>query len=244
MTYNSWPLGNLPSEWQRPEPDLLKQYGYNWNDPREIINIFEEKLAEYAGSNYAVVVDCCSNAIFLSLQYRIFKGELEIGQEIVIPSQTYISIPMQIIHSKLKPVLENRTWSGIYELVNADLFDSAARFTKNMFVGRNSLQTLSFQIKKRLPIGKGGAILTNSLEAYTWLKLSSYDGRNLNSPYNSPNHVEKIGWHYYMTPEDAARGILIMDKLPPINLDTMDYSHYPNLLSYRNIESLLSREIL
>ena len=64
MTYNSWPLGDLPVEWQRPEPNLLKKYGYNWNDPREIIGIFESKLAKYAGSRYAIVVDCCSNAIF------------------------------------------------------------------------------------------------------------------------------------------------------------------------------------
>jgi hypothetical protein len=47
-----------------------------------------------------------------------------------------------------------------------------------------------------------------------------------------------------MTPEDAARGILIMDKLPSVNQDTMDYSHYPDLLSYKNIKKLLSREIL
>ncbi len=242
MTYNSWPLGTLPKEWQRPEPDMLKEQGYDWHDPREIIDIFESKLAKYAGSRYAIVVDCCSNAIFLSLQYRIFKGEVKIGQDIIIPSQTYVSVPMQIFHSKLKPVLEYRNWSGIYELINADIFDSAARFTKDMFVGGNSLQTLSFQIKKRLPIGKGGAILTDSLEAYSWLKLSSYDGRNLSIPYNSPNHVEKIGWHYYMTPEDAARGILIMDKLPSVNQDTMDFNHYPNLLNYENISGLLFGE--
>ena len=244
MTYNSWPLGRLPIEWQRPEPMLLKKNGYEWNDPREIIDIFERKLADYAGSKYAVVVDCCSNAIFLSLQYRLFMGELKIGEEIFIPSQTYVSIPMQIIHSNLKPVLVNETWSGIYELVNADIFDSAARFTKGMYVGENSLQTLSFQIKKRLPIGKGGAILTNSLEAYNWLKLSSYDGRNLNTPYNSPMHIERIGWHYYMTPEDAARGILIMDKLPAINEDTMNYSHYPNLLSYKELSAILGKGII
>lgn len=243
MTYNSWPLGTLPKEWQRPEPGILKEQGYNWNDPREIINIFETKLAKYAGSKYAVVVDCCSNAIFLCLQYRIFKGELKLGQEIVIPEQTYVSVPMQILHAKLKPVVESRNWSGIYELINADVFDSAARFTKNMYVGANSLQTLSFQIKKRLPIGKGGAILTNSREAYEWLKLSSYDGRNLESPYNSSNHVEQIGWHYYMTPEDAARGILIMDKLPTFNEDTMDFKHYPSLFSYEKISQRFSRKI-
>jgi dTDP-4-amino-4,6-dideoxygalactose transaminase len=139
-------------------------------------------------------------------------------------------------------VLENRIWSGIYELINADIFDSAARFTSDMFIGGNSLQILSFQIKKRLPIGRGGAILTNSLEAYTWLKLSSYDGRNLKSPYTSSNHIEQIGWHYYMTPEDAARGILIMDQLPLTNADTMNFEDYPNLLNYRNFKILIGED--
>lgn len=244
MTYNSWPLGGLPKDWQRPEPDLLKTQGYNWDDPRDIITIFEKKLAQYANSRYAVVVDCCSNAIFLSLQYRIFQGMLSVGQNVVIPEQTYVSVPMQLMHSKLKPVLENRAWSGIYELINADIFDSAARFTSGMYVGENFLQTLSFQIKKRLPIGKGGAILTNSKEAYTWLKFASYDGRNLDSPYTSADHIEQIGWHYYMTPEDAARGILLMDKLPLINEDTMTFENYPSLHSFKIIGGLLGQEIL
>jgi glycine C-acetyltransferase len=33
---------------------------------------FEKKLAEYSGSKYAVVTDCCSHALFLSLTYGYF----------------------------------------------------------------------------------------------------------------------------------------------------------------------------
>jgi dTDP-4-amino-4,6-dideoxygalactose transaminase len=98
-----------------------------------------------------------------------------------------------------------------------------------MYFGGNALQTLSFQIKKRLPIGKGGAILTDSLEAYNWLKLASYDGRDLNTPYTSNEHFQMLGWHFYMTPEDAARGILLLDQIPDDNPDTMDSNHYPDL---------------
>lgn len=229
MTYNSWPLGDLPISWQRPEPGMIKNQGYSWQDPREIIDIFENKLAKFAGSKYAVVVDCCSNALFLSLQYRINNQELQVGQEIEIPNQTYVSVPMQIIHAGLKPKFTKKYWTGVYELINADIFDSAARFTESMFVGKNSLQTLSFQIKKRLPIGKGGAILTNSATAYEWLKLASYDGRDLKTKYNSVEHVKSLGWHYYMTPEDAARGIILMDQLPNENADTMDSNNYPDI---------------
>jgi dTDP-4-amino-4,6-dideoxygalactose transaminase len=98
-----------------------------------------------------------------------------------------------------------------------------------MYVGNDALQILSFQIKKRLPIGKGGAILTDSPDAYKWLKLSSYDGRDLKTPYDSNSHVMQLGWHYYMTPEDAARGIILMDMLPSESEDSMSWSHYPDL---------------
>ena len=103
------------------------------------------------------------------------------------------------------------------------------RFTKNMYIQGDALQVLSFQIKKRLPIGRGGAILTDSRVAYEWLKLATYDGRNLDTPYDQDDHVQSLGWHFYMTPEDAARGIWLMDRIPEDNPDMMDFQHYPDL---------------
>ena len=223
--YNSWPLGKLPIEMQRKEPSLLKNLGYHWDDPRDIVDLFEQKLAQYAGSKYAVTVDCDSNALFLSLKYRKAAGFA------TTPIRTYISVPMQIIHAGLQPLFRNEKWSGCYELQPWNIYDSAARFTRGMYVGDDALQVLSFQIKKRLPIGKGGAILTDSIEAYNWLKLASYDGRDLKTPYDSDEHVKQIGWHYYMTPEDAARGIILMDMLPADNEDSMSWENYPDLSS-------------
>jgi dTDP-4-amino-4,6-dideoxygalactose transaminase len=243
MSYNSWPSGKLPEDWQRPEPEIIKEQGYDWKDPRDIIEIFENKLAEFAGSKYAVVTDTCSHALFLSLQYRIFSKELKIGQEVAIPCNTYVSVPMQIIHSGLRPVFKKIYWTGLYELINTNIFDSAARFVKDMYVGEDSLQTLSFQIKKRLPIGKGGAILTNSLEAYDWLKLASYDGRDLKTDYTSQHHMKMIGWHYYMTPEDAARGIILFDKLPVNDKDSMDSDHYPDLSKISVFNEFVNKEM-
>ena len=222
-TYNSWPLGKLPVEMQRTEPARLKELGYEWDDPRDIVEMFEEKLAKYAGSKFAVVVDCDSNALFLSLKYRQAHGT------VMIPVHTYVSVPMQIIHAGLEPIFQRKAWTGCYELSPWNIHDSAARFTKDMYVGNDALQILSFQIKKRLPIGKGGAILTDSPDAYKWLKLSSYDGRDLKTPYDSQSHVMQLGWHYYMTPEDAARGIILMDILPPESEDSMSWSNYPDL---------------
>ena len=40
---------------------------YNLSDPWDVVDLFERKLAEYAGSKYAVVVDNCTDALFLCL---------------------------------------------------------------------------------------------------------------------------------------------------------------------------------
>lgn len=224
--YNTWPLGKLPKEWQRQEPEMVRDAGYVWDDPREIVDIFENKLAKFAGSKYAVTTDCCSNALFLSMKYLKASGT------ITIPSKTYISVPMQIIHAGCNVSFENIEWSGQYQLKPYPIWDAATRFTRGMYTGDGTLQVVSFQIKKRLPIGKGGVIFTNDENAYNWLKLASYDGRDLNTPYMSENHVKQFGWHYYMTPEDAARGILLMDQLPEINDDTGGSNNYFDLSTH------------
>jgi hypothetical protein len=234
--YNPWPLGALPIEMQRPEPAQLLQRGYEWDDPRDIVGIFEEKLARYSHSRYAVLTDSCSNALFLSMMLRAVKGE------VVIPAQTYVSVPFQIHLAGATPVLRDLDWSGLYQLGETGIWDSAARFTEGMFVGGSALQCLSFQIKKRLPIGRGGAILTDSHEDYEILKTMSYDGRDLTLPYTSIAHVRGLGWHHYMTPEDAARGILLMDMIGATNADTMTHEHYPDLRQWPAVQSVLAGE--
>jgi len=97
-----------------------------------------------------------------------------------------------------------------------------------MYVGNDALQVVSFQIKKRIPIGKGGIVMTDSKEAYDWLKLASYDGRDLTKQYMDDD-FEMIGWHYYITPEDAARGILLMDQTPEWNEDTGNSNTYSDI---------------
>jgi len=231
--YNSYPLGKLPKEFQRPELDQVKALGYDWSDPRDVIDIFEKKVAEFAGSKYAVAVDCCSHALFLALKYErnnmnwVMKNVFD--PEIVIPKRTYVSVPMQIIHAGFQVRYEDREWSGVYRLEPFNIFDGAVRWRRGMYVGNDALQTVSFQLKKRVPIGKGGMILTDSEKIYKVLKLMSYDGRDLTLPYDHPNHVKTIGYHMYMTPEDAARGIILMDQVPDDNEDSGNNTTYPDV---------------
>ncbi len=230
--YNAYILGKVPREFQRPEIYQLKELGYKFDDAREIVDIFENKVAKFAGSIYAVATDCCSHAIFLALEYIKRNGELDKWVQpmrLTIPRRTYISVPMQIMHAGFNVGYEDIEWSGVYQLKPTRIWDGAARWTKGMYVGNNALQTASFQFKKRVPIGKGGMILTDDYEAYKLLKLMSYDGRDLTVPYDDPHHIKTIGYHMYMTPEDAARGIMLMDKISEINDDVCNYTNYMNV---------------
>jgi len=232
MTYSSWPLGMVPKEMQRPELDILKDFGVKFDDPREVVTLFEQTIAEFAGSNYAVAVDCCTNALFLCLK---LAGVMEV---VKIPYRTYCSVPMSIIHAGCVVEFEDRDWSGLYQLGYSyfsgsskharPIYDGAARFRKGMYIS-TSFHCLSFQLKKRLPIGRGGMILTDDKEAADWLRCASFSGRHFDKPYQD-DQFGMIGWNMYMTPEDAARGLLLFNKVKDGDLSDMwDHNHYPDL---------------
>ena len=167
---------------------------------------FEQKLAEYTGAKYAVAIDNCSNAIFLALKYEGIEG-----REITIPSRTYMSVLCEIIHAggkvKFEPV-DGKTLKGAYQLKPTRTWDSALRFTADMYMP-GSFMCVSFTGPyKHLKLSKGGAILTDDYKAYLWFKRMRYSGRRECS-YHEDN-FDIIGWNFYMMPELAARGLLLM----------------------------------
>jgi dTDP-4-amino-4,6-dideoxygalactose transaminase len=169
---------------------------------------FERQLAAYAGAPYAVAVDNESNALFLALTYDAVRG-----REIAIPARTYPSVPCEIIHAggrvRFMPV-EGTTLRGAYQLLGSRVWDSALRFTAGMYVP-GTFWCLSFTGPyKHLKLSKGGAILTDDHEAYCWFKRARFSGRR-----ECSYHVDKLdmlGWNFYMMPEIAARGILMMSQ--------------------------------
>ena len=225
MSYKSWPLGQLPQEFQRPELEQIKKLGYKWKDPRDVITMFEDKVAKFAGAKYGVAVDCCSHGLFLSLKF--YKDILKMKNEFIeIPSYTYCSVPMQIKHAGFNPKFKDIQWSGVYQLKPFDIWDGAVRWTKGMYKG--GFHIVSFQLKKRIPIGRGGMILTDDPAAAEWFRKMTYDGRDLNIGYMEDD-FQYCGYHYYMTPEDAARGIILMDQVPKKNLDSGNNRTYSDL---------------
>lgn len=174
---------------------------------------FEKMLCDYTGSPYAVAVDNCSNALFLCLM-----RENVAGKEISIPSRTYPSVPCEIIHAGAKvnflPIIGD-TIKGAYRLSPTLIWDSALRFTADMYLP-GSFMCLSFTGPyKHLKLSKGGAILTDDYNAYLWFKRARYSGRRECS-YHTDN-LDMLGWNFYMMPEVAARGCLLMANFYDMN---------------------------
>ena len=226
VKYLPWPYGKLGSK-ERSELTELKEAGYDFSDPIDIIDIFEKKVAKFAGSKYAIAVNSASSGIFLCLKHyqNTYGNQKDFPTTITVPSRTYISVPMTVVNAGFKVKFEDIKWKGIYDLEPFNLVDGATRWTKDMYVGDGALQVVSFQIKKRVPIGAGGMILTDNKKEYEWLKLASHDGRNMNVHYGD-DEFAVIGWHMNMIPEDAARGILLMDSLPEVNEDVYGWESY------------------
>lgn len=175
-------------------------------NPYTIVTEFEERIADWAGSKYAVAVESGTAALFLSLMYRAYRKPMG---EVSIPKHTYPSVPCSIIHAGGKVKFDDRDWSGEYELAPLDIWDSALRFRPGMYHG--GFQCLSFHIKKLLPIGRGGMILTDDEEAYKWFVRARFDGRNP-IPLMEDDFT-MLGWNLYMEPANAARGIQLFETM-------------------------------
>lgn len=170
----------------------------------EVVKTFENKIAKFFGSPYAVAVDCCTHGVELCLRHQRVAS-------ITVPRRTYISIPF--LAAKLDMFLEwtDEEWKDYYR-VNTHfkpIYDAAVLWKKDSYIA-GSFMCLSFQFRKHLSLGRGGMILCDNKEDAIKLKKMTYDGRCPDSPWGKQD-IDTIGYHYYMTPETAELGLL---KLP------------------------------
>ena len=174
----------------------------------KVTDEFETRIAEYTGAKYAVTVDNASNAIFLALMYEKVKGT-----NITIPSRTYPSVPCEIIHAGAKVKWEKvkgKSIKGAYQLKPTKVWDSALSFTADMYISDTHMCVSFTGPFKTFKLSKGGAILTDNYDAYLWFKRARYSGRRACS-YHDDN-FDMLGWNFYMMPELAARGLLLIDQ--------------------------------
>ena len=179
----------------------------------KITEDFEKSLSDYTGAPYVVTVDNQSNALFLSLYYEKNVKKSISGETITIPSRTYPSVPCEIIHAGLKVdfyEVDGKTIKGSYNLIGSNVWDSALSFTSNMYKPETHMCVSFTGPYKHFKLSKGGAILTDDYDAYLWFKRARYSGRREFSYHD--DYFDMIGWNYYMMPELATRGLLLMNQ--------------------------------
>jgi len=196
------------------------------HNPFKIVQMFEEEVAAYTGAPYAVSVDSCTNALFLTCKF------LEVEQ-VIIPSKTYLSVPMSILQAGGKVIFDKSPktnhWNGVYQLKPYPIYDAAKRFTSNMYIP-GTFMCLSFHIKKSLGIGKGGMILTDNKESIEWFKKARYEGRS--EKYYKEDNITSMGWNMYMTPQEAAHGLSLMQNYPEHAPDISEINGYRDLTEF------------
>jgi dTDP-4-amino-4,6-dideoxygalactose transaminase len=120
-------------------------------------------------------------------------------------------------------------WVGEYLFHGTNIWDSARRLEKDMFRS-GMLQCLSFGFDKPLSIGRGGAILLDDTEVYNDLKLTRYDGRDLQIQPWQAQKMFKLGYHYKPTIEEAEKGQELL-KILALDNPRPKYVQYPDLRS-------------
>ena len=66
---------------------------------------FEREFADFLGARYAVAVNSCSSALFLSLT----SCGVRPGDEVLIPAFTFVAVPSAVVHAGARPVLVEST---------------------------------------------------------------------------------------------------------------------------------------
>ena len=194
-------------------------------NPFEIVRWFEEEIAHYTGAPYAVATDSCTNAVFLACKHLNVSGHT-----ITVPKRTYLSIPQSIRQAGGILQFEDLDWQGIYQLKPFPIYDAAKRLTSDMYIP-GSLMCLSFHFKKHLKIGKGGMILTDDVGALEHIKRMRYEGRTENISYHE-DIIDEEGWNMYMTPEQAARGLVLLTDHPQNSPDLIEDPPYRDVTEF------------
>ena len=170
----------------------------NW----DTITEFENKIAEFFGSPYAVAVDSCTHGLELCLRYFNIS-------KMTCPKRTYLSVPMLANKLKIRLNFIDLNWEEYYGLT-CNIYDAATLWKKDSYL-QNSFMCLSFQYQKHLSLGRGGMILCDNEEVALRLKKMSYDGRLPGIPWREQD-IDTMGFHYYMTPETALFGLSKLDE--------------------------------
>jgi dTDP-4-amino-4,6-dideoxygalactose transaminase len=183
---------------------VLSSQGRYFAETWHIVQEFERIIADFFGAAHGVAVDCCTHALELVLR------DIDWREHITLPAHTYMSVPMMLDHLHIPYSLRTQCWREAYEVVPGYLWDAATLWRSQSHQPR-SVTCVSFQFRKHLSLGRGGMILLDDADQAQRLRRMCHDGR---SPELTQwqQDITELGYHYYMTPETAALGLLQFEQ--------------------------------
>lgn len=192
------------------------------SDPFHVVRTFERRLASYTGARYAVTVNSCTAALFLSFLWWAKKHG---PQVLSLPARTYVSVPMVAIQAGHKVRFIEMGWKGWYEVPPTSIMDSAPMLSEDYYEPGDFV-CVSFHPKKPLGLANGGgAILHDNAEADEWFRRIRFDGRTEGKAIVA-DAVSEVGYHCYMFPATAAEGL---HKLSVYKERPVEQDNYPDL---------------
>lgn len=206
--------------------------------PFQAIDQLEQDVAAFFGARYGVAVDSCTHAIELSLRFtQPRRGFIE------VPTNTYVSVPMIMMKVGWEWRWTDYQWEQKYNITE-QVVDAAADWRQDSH-NYGQFTCISFGFKKHINIGRGGMILCDDSDAANALRRMRYDGRRIHSgvPYVEDS-IHELGFHYYMTPEQAREGLSIVADKKHIPAKRVSWRDYPDLTSHPVFRSqlLLNRQ--
>ena len=188
---------------------------------------FEDAIAKYCGSRYAVAVNSCTNALLLAVAFHLRSGapltaamkmacSKTGGPWIEIPRLTYIGVAQSILNAGARVQFRDELWRGAYRLEPFPIVDAARRFHANMH-RFGDFTCVSLHISKICGVDQGGVILLDDEHATRMLKRMRFDGRAEGTAPKYDTFVR--GYHCYLSPSIAAQALWKLSTLDKMNDD-------------------------
>ncbi len=84
--------------------------------------------------------------------------------------------------------------------------------------------------------------MCDNVLADQWLKARRYEGRTDGLKYHE-DMIDEEGWNMYMTPIQAARGLMLMQNYPDNTADLPEYPFYRDLTEFELFKDVEVRKI-
>ena len=106
----------------------------------DIIENFENEIANFFGAPHATAVDCCTHGLELCLRYKKIK-------HFSVPKRTYISVPFLAKKLNIEFDWKDEDWQDYYYLGGTNIIDAAVLWEQNSYIP-GTLMCVSFQFRK------------------------------------------------------------------------------------------------